>query len=204
VRYCSESRLRNIAITIICLSPILRFYLLRQHFDVYPNTFCRLDGLMAGALLAILFRSRNFSPTRYVLVAWAGLLIGLPAALFTAHRVPWAVYSFTALASLCLVYLALLSQPKWFQAVLANRFLIYTGTISYGIYILEKIAPDTAQSLHLGQHPALVLPLTAITTYLLATLSWNFLEKPCLGLKRFFVVRKSTKAKVENAMAGAA
>lgn len=204
IRFCSVSRLRNMAIAIICVSPVLRFFLLRQHFDVYPNTFCRLDGLMAGALLAILFRSKSFSASRYVLWAWVAFIIALPAAVLTAQRVPWAVYSFTALASACLVYLALWSKQKWFQGLLANRFLIYTGTISYGIYLLEKIAPDVAQSFHLDKHPALVLPLTAAATYLLATLSWNLLERPCLRLKRLFEVRKPTPAKIESAMAGVA
>lgn len=204
IRFCNKSQLRNLAIIVICLSPMLRFYLVRQHFNVYPNTFCRLDGLMAGALLAILFRSKTFSPARYTLVAWVGLIMALPAALFTSQRVPWAVYSFTALASVCLVYLALWSKQKWLQTILGNRFLIYTGTISYGIYLLEKVAPDAAQSLHLDKHPAVFLPLTAVATYLLATLSWNFLEKPCLRLKRFFELQRAVGAKVENAIASAA
>jgi peptidoglycan/LPS O-acetylase OafA/YrhL len=204
VRFCSQSRLRNIAITIVCLSPVLRFYLLRRHFAVYPNTFCRLDGLMAGALLAMLFRSRNFSPGRYVPLAWIALGVALPAALLITPSGQWAVYSFTAIASVSFVYLALCSKQKWLQSVLANRSLIYTGTISYGIYLLEKIAPDAAQSLHLNQHPLLLLPLTAATTYLLAMLSWNFLEKPCLRLKSFFQIKKAGEAKLAGAMAGAA
>ena len=204
VRCCSEVQLRRITIAVICLSPVLRFYLLQRHFDVYPNTFCRLDGLMAGALLAVLIRSRVFIPKAYVRVAWICIFVALPLALITAHSLPWAVYSFTALASVSLVYLALSSKQRWFQAVLANRFLVYTGIISYGIYILEKIAPDAAQSLHLERHPLLVLPLTAATTYLLAALSWNCLEKPCLRMKLPFEVRRITTAKVESVVAGAA
>lgn len=204
VRFCSEAQLRRIAITVMCFSPFLRFYLAHRHFDVYPNTFCRLDGLMAGALLATLMRSRTFIPGSHTRVAWIGFLIALPMALLTGRDLPWAVYSFTALASAALVYLALWSKQNWFQRLLANRFLLYTGTISYGIYILEKIAPDGALSLHLDKHPAIVLPATALVTYLLATLSWFLLEKPCLRLKRFFEVRRPAAVKLEEATVSAA
>ena len=113
------------------------------------------------------------------------------------------MYSFTALASVSFVYLALCSRQKWLQAIVCNRFLIYTGTISYGIYLLEKIPTDAAMSLHLDRHPAFVLPLTAAATYGLAMLSWNLLEKPFLRLKRFFEVERPTSRPPEAALVGA-
>ena len=186
VRFCSESQLRKIAISIICLSPVLRFYLLHRHFYIYPNTFCRLDGLMAGSLLAMLWGSGAFKPQIYVKWAWLVLAIASPLAVMTASRSEALVYSFTSLASVALVYLAMCSKQQWLQAVLANRFLVYTGTISYGIYLLEKIPIDAAQSLHLDGHPLIVLPVAALTTYVLAIISWNVLEKPFLKLKRLF------------------
>jgi peptidoglycan/LPS O-acetylase OafA/YrhL len=200
VRYFSEAQLRKIAITLICGSPILRFFFVHHGFNVYSNTFCRLDGLMAGALLALAFRSKTFSVDTHVRPAWVALLIASPLALITAHRVEWIVYSFTALASVCFVYLALCSKQKWLQAILGNRFLIYTGTISYGIYLLEKIPTDAAMSLHFDRHPAFVLPLIAAATYGLAMLSWNLLEKPFLRLKRFFEVERPATRPPEAAL----
>ena len=49
VRFCNEAQLRKIAIAVICISPALRFYLSLHQVNIYSNTFCRLDGLMAGA-----------------------------------------------------------------------------------------------------------------------------------------------------------
>ena len=186
VRFLKEAQLRRLAVTLICCSPVLRFFLLREGFHVYPNTFCRLDGLMAGALLALAVRSRSFSPDAYLRPAWVTFLVASPLALMTAGRVEWAVYSFTALASVSLVYIALFSKQRWVQAVMANRFLVFTGVISYGIYLLEKIPTDAARSLHLDNHPVLMLAITAVATYALAILSWNLLEKPFLRLKRYF------------------
>jgi peptidoglycan/LPS O-acetylase OafA/YrhL len=66
---------------------------------------------------------------------------------------------------------------------------VYTGTISYGLYLLHKIPFDVAQAFHLDRHSLLVLPIAILASYALAALSWNLLEKPFLRLKRFFESR---------------
>ena len=203
VRFCSSKTLRRIAVAIICLDPVLRFVLVHRGFNVYPNTFCRLDGLMWGALLALLFRSEAFRREKHTSLAWVALVIASPLAIAMADRVLWAVYSFTALASVSFVYLALASTNKWLQSVLSNRFLIYSGVISYGIYLLEKIPSDAVKSFHLNTHPVVVLTVTAATTYMMATLSWNLLEKPALRLKRHFEVHRSMSPQTEVALAPA-
>jgi peptidoglycan/LPS O-acetylase OafA/YrhL len=191
VRFCSEAQLRKIAIAVICLSPALRFYLSLHHVNIYSNTFCRLDGLMAGALLALVIHSVSFSPSKFLTPAWITFVVTAPLALIveTVFRARWIVFSLTALASVSFVYLALFSTQKWLQAFLTTRFLVYTGTISYGIYLLEKIPLDAAKTFHLDKHPFLALPLTVAATYSMAALSWNLLEKPFLRLKRFFEPR---------------
>jgi peptidoglycan/LPS O-acetylase OafA/YrhL len=137
-------------------------------------------------LLALAARSKSFSPDAYLRPAWVTFLVASPLVLITAGRVEWAVYSFTALASVSFVYVALFSKQRWVRAIMANRFLVFTGVISYGIYLLEKIPTDIALSLHLDHHPIVMLAITSVATYALAILSWNFLEKPFLRLKRYF------------------
>jgi peptidoglycan/LPS O-acetylase OafA/YrhL len=191
VRFCTEGQLRKIAIAVICISPAFRYYLSLHHVVIYSNTFCRLDGLMAGALLAIVIRSVSFVPSRLLTRAWITLLASAPLALVleTLHAARWMVFSLTALASVSFVYLGLFSTQKWLHAALTNRFLVYTGTISYGIYLLQKIPLDAAKAFHLDQHQFLALPITSAATYAMAALSWNLLEKPILKLKRFFEPR---------------
>jgi peptidoglycan/LPS O-acetylase OafA/YrhL len=101
----------------------------------------------------------------------------------------WIGFSVIALASVSFVYLALFSRQRWLHALLTNRFLVYTGTISYGIYLLQKIPLDAAKTFHLDKHQFLALPITAAATYAMAAISWNLLEKPILKLKRFFESR---------------
>jgi peptidoglycan/LPS O-acetylase OafA/YrhL len=158
---------------------------------------------MWGALLALLFRAETFRREKYVPIAGTALLVAAPLAILTADRVLWAVYSFTALASVSFVYLALTSKNKWLQRALSNRFLIYSGVISYGIYLLEKIPIDAVKSLHLSAHPSIVLAVTGAITYLMATLSWNLLEKPALRSKRYFEIKREMPSRPEVVLARA-
>jgi peptidoglycan/LPS O-acetylase OafA/YrhL len=187
VRFCSCPQLGRLAIAEICLAPALRYYLSLHRVDLYTNIFCRLDGLMAGALLALLIRSDNFAPSKVLKRAWILLLLAAPLAFLTeAFGARWIVFSFTALASAAFVFVAMFSQRKWLKTVMTNRFLVYTGTISYGLYLLHKIPIGMVQVLHLDRHPYLPLPFIFVASYGLAALSWNLLEKPFLSLKRFF------------------
>ncbi len=183
----NEAGLRKIVLVAICISPLLRLYLSLRGVNIYSNTFCRLDGLMAGACLALIIRSEGFDPSRFVIKAWITLVISAPVALLLeVFHARWVGFSFIALAAVSFVYLALFSKCTWLQALLTNRFLVYTGTISYGIYLLEKIPVDVAKSFHLDKHQFLAFPITVVATYAMAALSWKFIESPFLRLKRFF------------------
>jgi peptidoglycan/LPS O-acetylase OafA/YrhL len=187
VRFSSPPTLWRIAVAEICISPALRYYLALHHVNLYTNVFCRLDGLMAGALVALLIRSPGFVPAKLVNRFWILLVITAPVAFLAAGlRAQWIVFTFTALASASLVYVSLFSPQKWLQAIMTNRFLMFSGVISYGLYLLHKIPFGFVQTLHLDRHPLLPFPVILGTSYVLAALSWNLLEKPLLTLNRFF------------------
>jgi peptidoglycan/LPS O-acetylase OafA/YrhL len=181
VRYGSRAQVRWFAILVIALSPALRVYLSFQNVNLYTNVFCRLDGLMAGALLALAVRSDAFLPDRFVRWAWMALVLSVPLAFATeAANARWIVFSLSAVASASLVYLALFSSQAWLQATLTNRFLVYTGIISYGLYLLHKIPFDLAKGVHVEQHPLLALSILLAACYALAAASWHLLERPFL------------------------
>lgn len=202
VRFCSRTQLRRFAVLEICISPALRYYLSLHHVDLYTNVFCRLDGLMAGAFLAVLVRSDTFVPSKLLKGAWILLGITAPLAFVTeAFHARWIVFSFTALASASFIYVSLFSPRKWLQALVTNRFMIYTGTISYGLYLLHKIPSGMVETLHWDQHPFLLLPIIVLASYAIAALSWNLLEKPFLRLKRFFEARLDPSDRPNNPLA---
>jgi peptidoglycan/LPS O-acetylase OafA/YrhL len=192
VRFCSYAQLRFVAIAVMCASPVLRLFLSIHGLNIYSPTYCRTDGLMAGALLALLIGTPDLDLPRLTGPAWACFLTAGPVALLLeALGARWIVFSFTVIASASFIYLALFSSAKWLRAVLTNRFLVYTGAVSYGLYLLHKIPFDLAKAWHLalyqaGRYQAAVMLGGIAASYGLAALSWNLLEKPCLRLKRFF------------------
>jgi peptidoglycan/LPS O-acetylase OafA/YrhL len=190
VRHLSSVQVKRIAIGVIVLSPALRFYLGLHHVDIYSNLFCRLDGLMAGALFAVLVRSKSFVPSEHVKLAWVCFFLAISLAIWTENRQAlWITFSMTSLGSVSLVYLALFSQWKRVQSIFKNRFLTYTGVISYGLYMLHKIPWDVSKEIFASRHPFFSICMTIALSYLLAAVSWTVLEKPFLKLKRFFNLR---------------
>ena len=192
VRYSSLARLRRLAVFVVGLSPALRLYLSFHDVNLYTNVFCRLDGLMAGALLALFVRSDTLLPSRFVRRAWIVLAVAVPLA-FASEAVDarWIVFSLSAVASASFVYLALFSTQGWLKRVLTNRFVVYTGTISYGLYLLHKIPFDMAKTFHLDRHPLLAFPILLAACYAMAALSWNLIEKPFLKFKHYFEAKPS-------------
>ncbi len=172
VRFCSLPWLRRVAIAEVCISPALRYYLSLHHVDLYANVFSRLDGLMAGALLALLVRSEKFVPSKLLTPAWISLVIAAPLAFVAAdYNAGSIVYSLTALASASFVYISLFSKQKWLQWLMTNRFLIYTGTISYGLYLLHKVPSGFVEALHLDRNSFLPVPIIFVASYAIAALS---------------------------------
>jgi len=103
-----------------------------------------------------------------------------------ASHARWIVFSLTALASAALVYLSLYAEQAGLQRALTNRFMVYTGTISYGLYLLHGIPFSMAQALQLDRYPLLAAPMLLVACYGVAVVSWHLLEKPFLRLKRHF------------------
>jgi peptidoglycan/LPS O-acetylase OafA/YrhL len=210
VRFLSKRQVAILAAAEIAASPFLRYFLEAHHIHIYANFFCRLDGLMLGAFLAALVRSKDFVRERYIGLALAVLAVATPlAVIMDLRHAEWIVFTFTSLAAGAIVYLAMFWQQKWFQWPLANRFLLFTGTISYGLFLLHKIAFAGVDGLHVNsvKHPLLTLGVILIGSYVLAITSWNVLEQPFLRLKRFFALRRrATTAAVVSGrdIAGAA
>jgi len=195
VRYFSAAQIKRIAMFVILASPLLRLFLVGHHVNIYSNFFCRLDGLMAGALLAVLLRTKIFEPSRYVKLAWASFLIAACLGILADnHQVRWIAFSMTSLASVSLVYVALFSPGKWVQSLFRNRFLTCTGIISYGLYLLHKIPLDVAKEVHADRRPFLSIFMILVSSYVLAAISYVLLEKPFLKLKRFFDLRAAARS----------
>jgi peptidoglycan/LPS O-acetylase OafA/YrhL len=192
VRCFSNRQLRLLATFMIMAAIPLTYYLSSRNSLIYSNVFCRQVALMAGALLAMLIRADNFEPSRYIKLAWTLFLVLLLGVFVSEHlHARWLTFTLVALAASSFIFLALYSEQAWLQAALRNRFLVYTGIISYGLYLLHKIPLDVVQILHVDSRPLFILPVTFAGSYAMAITSWFLLERPFLRLKKFFVPRQS-------------
>jgi peptidoglycan/LPS O-acetylase OafA/YrhL len=147
---------------------------------------------MAGALLAVLLRSGPFLPDRYLRPAWFLLLASMALAVLTdTYGARWLAFSMTSLASLSFVFVSLYFPNHWFQRVLRNKFLTYTGKVSYGLYLLHKIPLDVIKASGFHASPLFSFVLVVLASYALAFASWHVLERPFLNLRRFFALNSN-------------
>ena len=158
------------------------------------NTFARLDPIALGILIAL------FSSKLRVFVRWqritllsSGVAAWIATFWFTvcAHPSPLSSWQsalghfLTALASAAILLSVMGSQ----NAFLRNKWLLYLGKISYGLYVLHEFAHYCAMRIFPASTPAQVIEQSAIglaLTILLAAASYRWLESPFLRLKERF------------------
>jgi peptidoglycan/LPS O-acetylase OafA/YrhL len=147
-----------------------------------------IDYLAAGAALALTFA---WFPARAPALLRAGLLagVGLLIAAFVAGTPhDWNLFNTSALAlSVWLVGTGYAGFGGLPGRVLAARPVVYTGRISYGIYLFHNFFPESVGKLlrffELDVPSRAVLaPLYLVLTFAFASASWHFIEAP---LRRF-------------------
>ena len=201
VRFCKAENIRRFLWCILLFEVALRLFMYwRLGFplraaSIRRNFFGSLDGLAAGGLLATYVRSSGASIPALLRFSRSVVPVGA-AAFLLANR--WAAplrESFLSLALAALVVIAMYSQSWFSTKFLTVQFLLYTGRISFGLYLLHPIAHSICTLIFNSRlfgasgiaGARVVLPAAAtLLSYLLATLSWVLLEKPFLSLKSKF------------------
>jgi len=203
----SEKSLIRVCLAIMVIAPILRGlspHLGQQDIAYKILTQCRMDSLATGALLAVLiqYKSRAEVLQRF---RWVGL-IWIPFAAYIAIRtsefsgVPDVLirtFGFSIIAIACATLICVVLGSGWMTTFMTWRPLRFLGVYSYGIYIYHGLLLDymtdwfgirrlslNTNHLWIGILPHYLACISAST--LIAVLSYHFLEKPFLKLKRFF------------------
>ena len=150
------------------------------------RTDARVDGLLLGCAMAIClsyprvhaFVLRNF-PKETPLMAAFLLLLNFQRAN------GWATFSSYVLISLMLVS-TLVVQEGIVYRCLNSRSLVWIGTISYSVYIWQQlfVAGPAGDKSPFGTIAS--FPLNLICILIVSTLSFYFLERPCIRLGRRF------------------
>jgi peptidoglycan/LPS O-acetylase OafA/YrhL len=184
----SRRRLCWICLAFLLLAPILRFVVtllpipdpLERFYD--RMTLLRMDGLAAGALIAIIIREttrldryRQLALLIFLISAAAFALLQWLARASGANFVLG--YSILAVGGAACIVCILTSSPMF--GCLTMRWLMWTGTVSYGAYVIH-FPLVTTLALYGVQVNAIEL-LGA--TFGLAAISWYAFEAPILRLR---------------------
>jgi peptidoglycan/LPS O-acetylase OafA/YrhL len=172
-------------------------------------TTSRMDGLLVGAILAVLLKRGQISLRWiYLLIAVGGAIIGYIAVFHHTELIATYFYmptlGITGFSFLSGGLLALSQHPiRWLRWILHGKWLRTIGKYSYGMYIYHVpiyLILEHIVTTHFGvQFPLplfLALPYIAALialTFLIAKISYDLFESRILALKIYF------KARFENA-----
>jgi peptidoglycan/LPS O-acetylase OafA/YrhL len=215
LRFMRKTPLIQLIAVLLLLESILRAAVSVHHQAfklVYYTTPFRLDGLLIGALLAVLFES----PEKKAIIGRfsASIFIGL-AVVYTGMRVGFGlrftvaanssmlynlgVYPLVALACAALVAYVLTHGESVPVRLLSSRPIVFLGSISYGVYLYQvPIREIVTRVTGLTDRHAFFIDLPL--TILLSWVSFKFYEQPLVtwGKRKAQAMRKSVESQCAN------
>jgi peptidoglycan/LPS O-acetylase OafA/YrhL len=203
-RFTSKGLFRLLVLA-IAVSPLIRMLVVRIGGDpmyAYTATFCRLDGLAAGAALSITLTEGWLSHPMMKRISSFLMLVSLPLIIiyFSGQSgvgldSPW-IFSLLAAFATATVSFALLPGASYLKTVLNLRPLQFIGKISYGLYLWHTLVYLFLEKsflyrvLRFQHHRSLSMfavgTLEVAAAICVATASWYLLEQPCLRFKERF------------------
>jgi peptidoglycan/LPS O-acetylase OafA/YrhL len=168
-------------------------------FSIVMNmTPTAMDALGWGALLAVITTQEFSHPRLLALVDRLGLWLGVPAMLAYlafAHRFNMWTYvifgTFTPLFFFWLVDFGRVGGNGRFSRLLAWKPLVFTGVISYGLYMYHiyvnfLLDHGMPRSIPEDWHRYLRAVLMIPCSFVVAIISYYLFERPILSLKKHF------------------
>ena len=163
---------------------------------VWFSPISSLDSIALGALLGLFYRNDKEGIARVVGKPWVGALAWLMLVLGTLVRMRFSetalihfAESLEALFFGWLILRAAIGFSGTVERLLTSPVLVYTGMISYALYIFHPILHSLVMwafgkaGLPGAPENLGVIVAAFAVSFLAATLSWYFLEKPLASLK---------------------
>jgi peptidoglycan/LPS O-acetylase OafA/YrhL len=193
IRYLKREHIMWLCLFMIVMAPLSRIVMVLtgwETWQVYMYTWCRVDAIALGALVALLIEKQDH-PYLRPMARWmlASGLIGLAVVMLVTGGLLWDTplmqtlgYSaFAALAGAFLVYGLVLPETHWWNRFLSWRLLTTYGMLCYGLYLTHYLPAK-----HLIVSPIPYVAMLAIGLPLTFVIGWGayvLVERPFLRLK---------------------
>lgn len=164
---------------------------------IWYSPFSSMDSMAAGALIGIWYRERKeqihylSSSFGIPLLAWG--LLGVATLIrirFFATDWIHLAESLEAIFFAWLILRTAVGFTGYWEKILSFPVLVYTGTISYGLYIFHPLMHSYVQfhfqRTGIPSDPSLfgVIGATFFMSYLISSVLWLCIEKPLLNSKQ--------------------
>lgn len=179
-----------IAISVIC--SVLLWYAKVSYFRMYFGSDTRAHELLIGCVAALILtwgtirQSIRFQQTFHTAAAisFAGILLAIFLVRYNTAFVYNGGFTLVALGT-AIVILDLLLFPSLLSRFFEIAPLVWIGKISYGLYLWHYPIFEASRRFFEGwMNPILDEVLGVVGTFLVATASYYFIERPFLKLSR--------------------
>lgn len=170
---------------------------------MYNGLDTRADTLMTGCALGVVVASgligEQVKPVLQKVLVFAApaAAAGLTAFAIFANWKSLSMYylGFLVIALLAAVLIldALLNPQSLVGKVLGMRWLVWVGSISYGLYLWHY--PIYRTLFALGFDRVVVVTAGSLLTFIAAAVSWYLLERPLLKLKKRFAGKRAQEGR---------
>ncbi len=198
LRFLNKRRLIvAFALAIAVFVWIVRFYLHANGATperLYHGLDTRADALMIGCALGVAMASgllteniiRCLSKVLVVIAPISALCLLVFSTTASWHDPYMYQFGFflVELLAVTLIVDILINDKSTIRKLLGMRWLVWVGTISYGLYLWNF--PVLGIMSYLGFDRFFISTIGSLITFLVATFSYYLLEKPILRLKKLF------------------
>lgn len=194
----------KLIIGLIGISILTKAYLFIYHPDKWmANSYFTLSCMHALGIGALISYWSIYRKNLIARISKLNIVIGSVVLYFTIHyfayfnKIGWVseVFDNVLYAVMAAAIINYASQNKFeglHKSILENKFVVYSGKISYGLYIFHLFVPDFFWT---WVSPKIGLGITSkytaffvfyFITFVMAHISWKLMENPINNLKKYF------------------
>ncbi|WP_435134150.1 acyltransferase family protein [Formosa sp. A9] len=190
----SNKNLIKIISGIIIVALVLRWYMLSEGYQVFYFTFTRFDSLAIGALLAIIeiecgFKKRTAKKFSVLLLSLIVPTIMMWTIFTGTGDIYIQTFKFLLLSGIYFSLIGMLlclKEEHFVNKILRTKFFLFTGKISYGLYVYHPLAYKFCEHYFEIENVFLRFIVGITCSFLLSIISFYLFESSFLKLKKYF------------------